>query len=137
MGCVQRLTHLLQRGTAKGKEEAAAALWNVSTVNEQIKTAIVEAGALPSLVEMVGRGTPMGRESAPPSSPATATYLPLRWPSWICSFTVEAFPSAAAASSLPLAVPHCSRCVSRCMPPSPSAPPRDHCTQRPQRSRML
>jgi hypothetical protein len=64
MGCVQRLTHLLQRGTAKGKEEAAAALWNVSTVNEQIKTAIVEAGALPSLVEMVGRGTPMGRESA-------------------------------------------------------------------------
>jgi hypothetical protein len=53
LGCVQRLAHLLQRGTAKGKEEATAALWNLSTVNEQIKTAIVEAGALPSLVEMV------------------------------------------------------------------------------------
>eukprot|EP00854_Cymbomonas_tetramitiformis_P002153 gene2153-2858_t len=64
MGCVQRLTHLLQRGNHKGKEEAAAALWNLSTISEATKVAIVESGALPFLCELVNTGSPLARESA-------------------------------------------------------------------------
>mmetsp|Transcript_6755 Transcript_6755/g.12824 ORF Transcript_6755/g.12824 Transcript_6755/m.12824 type:complete len:838 (+) Transcript_6755:2-2515(+) len=64
MGCVQRVTHLMQRGGHKGKEEAAAAMWNLSTINEPIKTAIVESGALPHLIDLVNQGSPLARESA-------------------------------------------------------------------------
>jgi len=64
LGTVTRMAFLLERGTHKGKEEAATALWNLSTINEQVKMAIVDASCVPHLVDLVNQGSPVARESA-------------------------------------------------------------------------
>ncbi|KAJ1428264.1 hypothetical protein B484DRAFT_396896 [Ochromonadaceae sp. CCMP2298] len=63
-GAIPLLIALLRDGTAKGKENAASALWNLAANNADNDATIIAAGAISLLIALLREGTVEGKTNA-------------------------------------------------------------------------
>lgn len=63
-GGISRLVEVVELGSQRGKENAAAALWQFCSNSNKFRTIVLQEGAIPPLVALSKSGTPRAKEKA-------------------------------------------------------------------------
>ncbi|KAH9307816.1 hypothetical protein KI387_035727, partial [Taxus chinensis] len=63
-GGISHLVEVVELGSQRGKENAAAALWQLCSNSNRFRTTVLKEGAIPPLVALSKSGTPRAKEKA-------------------------------------------------------------------------